>query len=288
MNPLAKFVPLPIKRFLWEQIRALQKKVHVAPYLYQVSISAVEHCNLNCKGCSTFSPLAKEELIDVAQLEKDLQELSKKLQIAGLYIIGGEPLLHPAIAEIIAMGRRVYPREKITLTTNGILLPKMSDHFWDTMRSNRARILLSLYPPYKDRLSDFCRLIRQQGVALENIYDRNLKKRWEAMRYSFRATHADIHRIYRACKYKNCIQLYRSKLYICNAFHLKKYNEYFHESQETIRGYDIYQYSGRELQAFMNQPDPCCRYCGWVLKNETIPWDYSKRKKSEWCADVEE
>lgn len=66
----------------------------------------------------------------------------------------------------------------------------------------------------------------------------------------------------------------------------RHYNRYFNENHPTVKGYDIYKYSGKELVEFMKRPDPACRYCTWVMKKETTQWDYSKREKSEWCEDV--
>ena len=69
-------------------------------------------------------------------------------------------------------------------------------------------------------------------------------------------------------------------------FSLKHYNRYFNENHPTVKGHDIYKYSGKELVEFMKRPDPACRYCTWVMKKETTQWDYSKREKSEWCQDI--
>lgn len=40
-------------------------------------ILVTEHCNLNCKGCGSFVPLAKPYYIDITELDKDLKKLSE-------------------------------------------------------------------------------------------------------------------------------------------------------------------------------------------------------------------
>ena len=54
----------------------------------------VNHCNLNCKGCAHFAPLAKPWFADINEFEKDLNQLSSKVIIDKLTLFGGEPLLN--------------------------------------------------------------------------------------------------------------------------------------------------------------------------------------------------
>jgi hypothetical protein len=61
----------------------------------------VDHCNLNCKGCTAFSPVAEEKFMDVNMFERDCERLAEltggKIELIDL--LGGEPLLHPKINE---------------------------------------------------------------------------------------------------------------------------------------------------------------------------------------------
>lgn len=40
-------------------------------------VHITEHCNLNCKYCFHFSPLAKEEYLTLEEYERDLARLSE-------------------------------------------------------------------------------------------------------------------------------------------------------------------------------------------------------------------
>lgn len=42
-----------------------------------ISIPVVEHCNLCCKGCTAFSPLAEEEYLDYEQYCRDMHKLAE-------------------------------------------------------------------------------------------------------------------------------------------------------------------------------------------------------------------
>ena len=54
-----------------------------------------DYCNLNCVGCTHYSPLAAKEFEPLEQLERNMSHLSEvcRGQIRQLYLIGGETLL---------------------------------------------------------------------------------------------------------------------------------------------------------------------------------------------------
>jgi ABC-2 type transport system ATP-binding protein len=80
---------------------------------FQCEVHLVEHCNLNCKGCYHFSPLAKEEFLFLTEWEKDCKQLSTlfKDRIGHISLMGGEPLLHPDICEFMRITREISLKE---------------------------------------------------------------------------------------------------------------------------------------------------------------------------------
>ena len=253
------------------------------PHLDSIEIHVADHCNLNCKGCSVCSPLTKVWFCDVVQTEKDLLELSRKIQFARIALIGGETLLHPELTELVQIVRKAYPKVRVDIVTNGILLPKMSSEFWTVCRENEVFLCLSMYPPFRRNENTYLDLAKDEKVRM--ILAKN-DSVWNKITCSFHRDKSSADAHFRVCEQKNCHKLWHSKLYLCPACFLQHYNRYFNENHETVRGYDIYKYSGKELQQFMTRPDPACRYCTWVMKKEITQWDYSKREKSEWCEGV--
>src|SRR6202012_3133784 len=65
-----------------------------------------------------------------------------------LTMVGGEPLLHPDIVELARIARQLRVAPVISLTTNGFLLPRMGDDFWQAIDA----LTISRYPD--PRLSD--------------------------------------------------------------------------------------------------------------------------------------
>ena len=69
-----------------------------------IELHIVDHCNLNCVGCSHFSPLAEPYFKDVDEYREEMKDLSK-FEIGTIRIMGGEPLLHPKWYEFCEITR---------------------------------------------------------------------------------------------------------------------------------------------------------------------------------------
>ena len=91
-------------------------------YTQILEINAVRHCNLSCRSCSHSSPIAEKENIDPSVVGKDLRSLSRFLKCQVVRILGGEPLLHPSLKELLKEVKCSNISANICLVTNGILL----------------------------------------------------------------------------------------------------------------------------------------------------------------------
>ncbi|OGV43287.1 MAG: hypothetical protein A2X46_06515 [Lentisphaerae bacterium GWF2_57_35] len=86
-------------------------------------LDIIRGCNITCNACYNLSPPCTKSLV---QIEQDLDCLMKRRQLTSLSIVGGEPLLHPNLCEII---RRVKARGlHVELCTNGVLLDSRKLH----------------------------------------------------------------------------------------------------------------------------------------------------------------
>ncbi|MFN0094371.1 MAG: radical SAM protein [Dehalococcoidia bacterium] len=108
-------------------------------------VNATNHCNLACSQCTHLSPVAPRFNSDPAVVYRDLATLSESYSVDQVRILGGEPLLHPAIEELVAAVRRAGICETIALVTNGVLLAKAPQSLWDAVDSVDA----SSYPGFR-------------------------------------------------------------------------------------------------------------------------------------------
>jgi len=88
-----------------------------------LEIHVVDHCNLDCIGCSHESPLMPRRCEDPVLLQRALTLLWQYYRAPLVKLLGGEPLLHPAIDEIISAAK-MSTGAKVRLVTNGTLLQR--------------------------------------------------------------------------------------------------------------------------------------------------------------------
>lgn len=196
-------------------------------YTRAIEINAARHCNLSCRGCSHASPIAKEQYYDISKLEEDLTELSKYMKCEIIRIVGGEPLLHPNFEELVKSIRKSGISEKISLITNGVLLPSIDE----SLLENLDEMEVSLYP-----LSE---KIREKIMTTVQGYESKFKK-LRILEYNFfreprvQNSSSDkelIQKIYETCQiahFWRCLTVDNGYLYRCpqSMVEIEKINDY--------------------------------------------------------------
>ena len=96
-----------------------------------LELHVTDHCNLNCKSCSHYAPIADEFYISLRELEQYYNNIknSRVIFFSTLRLMGGEPLLHPNITEIIKLTRTYFSNINIVLVNNGIIIKKCRKNF---------------------------------------------------------------------------------------------------------------------------------------------------------------
>jgi hypothetical protein len=102
----------------------------------------VDHCNLTCLECCSLSPLLPARFVDTQALSRDLTLAAKVLAPRIFKLVGGEPLLHPDLPELLACVRASGIARELSVTTSGLLLGRMPDAFWQRVDA----LTVSLYP----------------------------------------------------------------------------------------------------------------------------------------------
>ncbi len=135
-----------------------------------VEIFASARCNLRCEHCAASSPYVHEHHYpDLSVLESTLRTLSLVMHSAQAKVLGGEPLLNPELPELLATIRRSGFADRIRVCTNGALLGRMSDPFWE----EADVVEVSLYPgapgsPTPDELSAYAARAAEFGATFES------------------------------------------------------------------------------------------------------------------------
>ena len=158
-------------------------------------VNIVEHCNLRCRSCTHLSPVLPKHFVDPGALSSDLTTLARSYHANVLKILGGEPLLHPNLLDVIMAARESQVAEKMEIWTNGLLLPRMERRVWEAVDSVR----ISLYPgrSLKQHQLDRCiDLAHRNNVPIRY-------KRYQAFQESYSEQGTDdpslVKRIYATC-----------------------------------------------------------------------------------------
>ncbi len=130
-------------------------KIHVT----WLATGITDKCNLRCYHCSTQSPylhVVSDYHPPVDEFRKNCQDLASVLESGNIEIVGGEPLLTPDLAGFVRAAKETGLSRKATITSNGLLLHKMSDELWELLDLVR----ISLYPDTAARLEGRMERIR--------------------------------------------------------------------------------------------------------------------------------
>lgn len=262
---------------------------------FKIDVHVVEHCNLNCKGCSHFSSVAQPEFLDYKEYKKALPYLARiEKSIGQLQLIGGEPLLHPRLPELIKLTRSYLPNTKITILSNGILFlseEKLREKvdFIDACKSNDVLIKITKYPCVNYEAVE--NNLRNAGLNFIVLADKGLHASWGRFplyKNGFKhiSNHLKFLKLTR-CDSFNCLQLVGTKIYpCCHAAYIRHINKYFNLNFELIKGdaVDLTKIKNSiPVRKLLFMSTPFCKYCGTGYKWST--WAKSEKKMEEWIGD---
>ena len=98
------------------------------PVLDYLEFHLADHCNLNCAGCLHYAPFADRRFADLETIRRDFKRLKELFSnIRHIRILGGEPLLYPDVGEVVKTVRAAFPRSKVRVVTNGVVLNDDAD-----------------------------------------------------------------------------------------------------------------------------------------------------------------
>lgn len=266
-------------------VRSLKRALGAKPTLYHFEVHITDHCNLNCKGCAHFSNLCKPTFADLAEFESDMRRMAELFDVRQIYLLGGEPLLHPDVAAFVRIARDVFPRTRLYLMTNGTLVTRMSEEFWRALAETNVVLLADSYPIGLP-VEEIDGLGARYGVTVE----------WTVPREEFfkipidPAGGHDPAKSFHKCKgYNNCPIVRDGKLYPCAYI---AFADVFRERFGIAEGLEVAEHDAFPIRdsrdgdaglEFLLTPRSWCANCNMDAM-EFYTWGRSRKDISEWTS----
>jgi hypothetical protein len=179
-----------------------------------IEINASWQCNLACAACSHASSRAQPRYADPAAVTRDLTLASRWFTASHVRVLGGEPLLHPRLPELLDAIRRCGIAPGLRVITNGLTLHRAPEAFW----ALADEVHISVYPATMHQL----RLHRDEITARARSAGATVVvKYFGSFRCSSRVPDQDddlTDWVYRTCQIGNlwrCLTLDSGCLYRC-------------------------------------------------------------------------
>lgn len=281
------YAPGFVSRAGWLEYR-WRRVLRRPPRLHRVVIHLTDHCNLNCKGCSHFSNLAAPAFADPDRLDAELERLAALFEVTEVYLLGGEPLLHPELETLLRSARRRLPRAKLILLTNGILLPKMGPEFWRTMGEQRITLMYDDYP-IQLKTDLFRERAREHDVEVDVMehHDEFFK-----LPIDVSGSQDPADSFARCRTVANCPTLRDGRLYPCAYIaYIDLFSERFGvEGLEPGPDDSISIFEtgdANRIMDFLLSPVPWCSHCDFGAA-ENYAWGISSRSMDEWTGSDSE
>ena len=253
-----------------------------------IEFHVVEHCNLNCKGCIHFSPLADKSCISPKEYRSDVKRIFELTSgnVQEIHILGGEPLLHPELNKILKLTRSFFKNSEIKLISNGILILSQKENFWQTMKSNDIHLSITKYP-LNINYQKISYMTKKYGIKYSFYAPSKENSQWH-FPIDLQGTQNEQYSYDNCRKGNNCtnINIIKGKLYMCPiSCNIKYFNKYFDkdckvEPADYLKLNEIK--SVDEINEFLSKPTPFCRYCNIDGRTFENQWDITKKEISEW------
>lgn len=237
--------------------------------LGHLDLNIAESCNMGCVSCSHAAPVASAKFMTVEQVERDLLALKPVVKFHSCQLVGGEPLLHKEIVEIMRAVKRVRIDTSMVVITNGTLLPRMPDEFWKELEY----LSISVYPTLKPECLELAKEKQKEfqfglGERVFTEFHRQFRKEPND------GSH------FHTCHWRrDCWTAHDGYFYLCpqSAFFPKR----FMGLPDSIDGLQLKGLTEEKLLAFMERPEPlqACRIC---MANEMKPAQWREAPRKEW------
>lgn len=99
-------------------------------------------CQLACKSCTNLVGFIPQEIYDLDSLKAEIDAAAEVMHAHVLCLLGGEPLVHKQIVELMRYAKASDLSDRVQVLTNGMRLHMMGEDFWREL----DWLKVSIYP----------------------------------------------------------------------------------------------------------------------------------------------
>lgn len=189
------------------------------------------NCNLTCQGCMHFTNHGHNWFVDIEELENWYSLWSDRVSPKLMAILGGEPLLHKNLIDIIYLTREMWTQPKgsrFELVTNGLLLnEKNHKDLPEALEKTNCALSISIHSTpknikYVDKLSKVFKILDKWKESYDiEINVNDMYNNWATAYKGFGINfepfdHKDPEQAWKYCRSGHeCFQLYEDNIYKC-------------------------------------------------------------------------
>jgi hypothetical protein len=253
----------------------------------RLAVQIVDHCNLRCRSCNHLSPVLSAHRADMAEIIAVVERLSQHYHADRVSLLGGEPLLHPQLPEIVAAVRESGIGKRIVVVTNGRLLLRMGADFWREVDA----VEVSLYPgcePNERELHTWAHRAATSGTEMVMVRHPEFRETYSEIGPEDPSLIGDIFDTCQMAHDWRCHHLVSGRLHRCppSAFLpriLANLSSSEHDSVDVLGAADL----AAELRAMLlaDSPLDACTHClgtvGRWFSSEQIPRTEFRQRQRE-------
>ncbi|WP_026664786.1 4Fe-4S cluster-binding domain-containing protein [Butyrivibrio sp. FC2001] len=242
-------------------------------YLDTLLVPVCDHCNLNCKRCSHFSPLVEGDVFyDVDVFYSDINRLRKLINHSDrINFLGGEPLLNKNLDKFLYIARNEFKYANLKIVTNGILILDMSWQLRVAIKETNTELIISSYPIFKDHTEKCISFLKCADIKYVLYPGDRFAPILREHRGRYPYDNNEL------CDQN--VTLHNGHIMRCPMYDtIKYYNKKFGTNFSVDDGFiDIYdsELSPQKLHKRLNKPVELCDYCArWEMPNLGMkPWE---------------
>lgn len=249
-----------------------------------VEVRIIEHCHYRCIACGAFSNIAKKEEYGPENYRRDLTRLTELFEGVNTFrIYGGEPLIAENLYAYMQIAREVLPDAKIELVTNGSMLPRKGNEFFEALQKYAIKTVISYYGDNLEKVDQGIEELRKRNLDVEIIPIRH----FYIMQNFAEGNDPVLNR--KMCVVSIASYLHGGRLYPCPyPFSYKHYDKKYGTQYACLEdGIDIHRsdVNGEQILRDLNQPIEFCKNCSSVP--HYVKWEQGKESPYDWFATGE-